>query len=53
MSITVESLLAIGIATIATGVGLIQADKLVSGGIIAVVGFGIIGARFFLKKNNC
>jgi ABC-type amino acid transport system permease subunit len=52
-NITKESLLAIAIGFIATGVGLVQAGKLIEGGIITLVGFALIVARGIMKKYNC
>jgi len=52
-TITIESLLGIAMGFVSDGVALVTADKIITGVIITAIGFTVIGARAFLKKNNC
>jgi uncharacterized membrane protein YjjP (DUF1212 family) len=49
-NITKESLLAIAVGFISSGVTMVQAGKIVEGSVVAVIGFALIAARGFLKK---
>lgn len=52
-TITIETLLAIAIGFISSGVALVTAEKINQGIIITIIGFLLILARAILKKYNC
>jgi hypothetical protein len=52
-AITIESLLAIAIGFISSGVALITANNILIGVIIALIGFMLIATRAIFKKFNC
>lgn len=49
LEITIESLLAIAIGFISSGVALVTAGKIVEGTVVAIIGFLLIFTRAFLK----
>jgi uncharacterized membrane protein YjjP (DUF1212 family) len=53
LEITIESLLAIAIGFISSGVALVTAGKIIEGVIVTIIGFALIATRAFLKIYRC
>jgi uncharacterized membrane protein YjjP (DUF1212 family) len=53
LEITIESLLAIAIGFISSGVALVTAGKIIEGVIVSIIGFALITARALLKLYRC